>query len=210
ADALRERKRRLARRDAAAAHAHLDLDVDVELRAARRERRHAVRMVDADTDLRTLRERGKAGDLGGADHFVAHQHIADRADRDLALGDLRAFVRLGVGAHAHAATLHRVGHGAQVALEGVELDNQRGSIDLLEVLPDGGRGADHARAGRRCRDANQTSAIVTIATSTSAKRFTRAQPAVVMVAPEVNEDTSMTRKMTWSFAPCAFARSSGR
>src|SRR5207237_9107562 len=163
-----------------------------------------------------------------ADDLVADEHIVDAAvderfglrhllaarahgaQRELALGDLRALVRLRMRPHAHLLTLHRVGQRAQVALEGVELDEERRRIDVLDALPDAGRRAHHAVAARRCCTANQTRATATIATSGSAKRFTRSQPADVTVAPEVKEETSIMMKIAWSFAPCAFARSSDR
>src|SRR5207248_2009977 len=118
--------------------------------------------------------------------------------------------RLGVRAHAHAAALHRVGHRVQVALDGIEINDQRRRVDVRDALSDGCRRAHHAAATRRCCNANQASAIATIATSGRAKRLTRSQPAVVTVAPEVKDETSIMMKIAWSFAPCALARSSGR
>ena len=217
-------------RDAAAAHADFELDVDIELRPARLERREVVRMIDADPDMRALREGGEARDLRRADHFVADQHIgdaaldqcfglgdllaahADGAVLELALRDLGALVCLGVRPHAHRAALHRFRKCAQIALEGVELEHERRGVDLLDALAHLGRRPVHAAAVLRERScaANQTRATATIAISGSANRLTRSQPAVVTATPELNEETSIIRKIAWSFAPCALARSSGR
>ncbi len=49
-----------------------------------------------------------------------------------------------------------------------------------------------------------------MATSGSAKRLTRSQPAVVTVMPEVKEEIAIMMKIACSFVPCALARSSGR
>src|SRR5256885_9776017 len=226
----RQRQDRLARRHAAAAHADLELDIRVELGAARGERSDLVGVVDAYAQARAARERGKPLDLLRADHLVAHQHIGDAAlhhrlrfahllaadadgtHGDLALGDLGTLVRLGVGAHAHRPAFQRIGERTQVALERVEVDEERGRVDLVHSLPYGGRRAHHAAAVRRVRwwKANHRSAATTTAMSGSARRLTRVQPALVTVRPELKEETAIMMKIDWSIAPCALARSSGR
>jgi len=69
---------------------------------------------------------------------LARHHL-----RHLALRDFGALVRLGVRAYAHAVAAHRVRERTQVLLEGVELEDQRGRLDLLQALPDL-RGRPHA------------------------------------------------------------------
>lgn len=137
----------------------------------------------------------------GFAHFLAAH--ADRAGRDLPLGDLRALVRLGVGAHAHPVG-YRVVQGLEVLLEGVEIEDQRRGIDLLDALAYRSRRTlGHTTAAFRARScsANQTMAAATSATSGSAMRFTRSQPAVVTVMPEAKDEMAIMMKMAWSFAP---------
>ena len=61
-------------------------------------------------------------DLGHAD--------ADGAGRHLAQRDLRALVRLGVGAELLAGGLHVGGHLPDIALEAIEVEQQRGGRQL--------------------------------------------------------------------------------
>jgi Protein of unknown function (DUF3050) len=65
-------------------------------------------------------------------HFIyyidRHTH-ADRAQFHLLQRDDRAFMGLGVRPHVDAASGDAVGQAAQVALERVEIDHQRGSLD---------------------------------------------------------------------------------
>ena len=148
-----EGERGLPGRDAAAAHADLDLDVHVEARPGRGDLPEVFEVVDADAESRALGERGQACDLRRAHDLVAHEDVvhaafdqrlgfrdllaahAHRAGGNLALCDLRAFVGLGVGPHAHPA-----GDGLrqriEVALERVELEDQGRRVDLLDALPD--------------------------------------------------------------------------
>ena len=62
-------------------------------------------------------------DLGAAD--------ADRAGLDLALGDIRALVRLGVRAQLQASGPREIGHARDVAGEGVEIDHQRRGVQAV-------------------------------------------------------------------------------
>jgi hypothetical protein len=120
-------------------------------------------------------------------------------------------VGLGVRPHPHLAR-HGLLERLQVALEGVEVENQRRGVDLFEALTDRGRRSlAHAAAlsvpltKREPDERRRTSAI-----SGSAMRLTRSQPALVTVIPDVNEEITIMMKIVWSLAPCALARSSGR
>jgi len=56
-------------------------------------------------------------------------------------------VALRVRAQAHAATLHRVRHAQEVALERIQIENERGRIDFVEGDSDrGGRSERHGAA----------------------------------------------------------------
>ncbi len=66
-------------------------------------------------------------DLGLGDLLAAH---ADRAPRDLLGRNDRRFVGLGVRAQPNAEPAHRCSHRVEIALEGVEVDDQRRCVDL--------------------------------------------------------------------------------
>ena len=114
--------------------------------------------VEAQRDRRILCERGKAAQLAITDDLVAHQDVlhaaahqrfrladllhalADRAVRDLAQRDRRRLVGLGMRAHAHAGRARKLGHFRDVAIERVEIDDQRRRIDVCDRSTDlGGR-----------------------------------------------------------------------
>src|SRR5690606_1755696 len=188
-------------------------------------------VVDAHAQAGFASERGEPRDLRRADHLVADQHVADPAlDERLGLGhllaahahgagselpprDLGALVGLGMGPDPDVAALERCLQGFDIALEGVELEDQRGRIDLVEALPHlGGRSLAHSAAARpaRLRTAYQTMEMPTSAMRGSASRFTCSHPPLVTVRPALKEEIAIMMKIAWSFAPCAFARSSGR
>ena len=162
-DLLREAERWLARLDAATVAAHVDLDIDRQRdpRLARRrvERAHLSCIVDADPNPGIMGERGEPPQFLPADDLVGDQHVLDAAiDQRLGLADLlnahadraqfhlfqrndRALVGLGVRPQVGAAAGDAVGQAAQIALERIEIDHQRGGVDLVEGRADVGRRA---------------------------------------------------------------------
>src|SRR2546423_385616 len=112
----------------------------------------------------TLRQRREARQFRLADDLVRYEHItdaavdqrlrfrdllaadADRAMGDLALGDLRTLVRLRMRAHAHRTAFHRAGERAQIALESIQLEDQRRRVDVLDAIAYLRRGLVHAAA----------------------------------------------------------------
>ncbi len=101
-------------------------------------------------------------ELRRSDHFVADQDVADAAiDHDLGLGylltanadgaggdlhigDRGALVGLGVRPQPKPGSRDALLHAADVALERIELDQQRGRIDLGDVRTNSGRRRYHA------------------------------------------------------------------
>ena len=158
---FREPHRRLAGRDAAAPAADIDLDEHVEhdIVAGGRLGRlaDAVEMIDAEPDLRFPSQFRQPVELGRARDLVADQHVADAAfDQnfrlrdllaaladgamgDLAQRDLGALMGLGMGPQPDAVPLRIGGHGDEVALEGVEIEDQGRRVDLGETLAGLGR-----------------------------------------------------------------------
>ena len=120
-------------------------------------------IVDEHADRRLLRERREARELGGADDLVGDEHVADaRGDErlrladflaadaggpalDLQLGDRGALVRLRVRAQRDARAVRRVRHQVEVALEGVEVDDERGRVDVVDGVADAGGDSLHDR-----------------------------------------------------------------
>ena len=79
--------------------------------------------------------------LGLADLLHAH---ADGAERDLLQGDDRAFVGLGMRPRPDPGAGDTLGQAAQIALEGVEIDDEGRGVDLVEGHADlGGRAGRH-------------------------------------------------------------------
>ena len=105
-------------------------------------RRHTRRPCDA-------RQRAKARQLRRADDLVADQDVgdaapgerlglrhllyavADRATRHLQPGDDRRFVRLRVRPQLHPGRRQQLRHVVEVGLERVQIDQQRGRVDLV-------------------------------------------------------------------------------
>ena len=166
-DVAGEAQRRLARLDPAAVAAHVDLDIDRQgdagLAGSRLQRGDLPRIVGADPDPRQMGEGGQPAQFLPADDLVGDEHVpdaaldhrlgladllnahADRAERDLLQGDDRAFVGLGVRPHPDTAAGDPLRQAAQIALEGVEIDDQRRGVDLVEGHADLGRGAGSHR-----------------------------------------------------------------
>jgi hypothetical protein len=146
-------QRGLARLHAGAPAAHLHVHENIEhlARAAHRRRQLAdvlgivhhrqrlgvlVEHFQESSDL--LRPHHLGGDeeipdaRGG--HHLRLAHLghadADRARRDLPARDLRALVGLGVRADLLAHRLHMGGHLLEIALETIEIEEQRGSGKL--------------------------------------------------------------------------------
>ena len=92
--------------------------------------------------------------LGLADLLHAH---ADRAELDLLQRDDRAFVGLGVRPQPDAGAGDALGQAAQIALERVEIDDQRRGVDLVERHADlGGRAGGHRRSPQVRAEAGAT------------------------------------------------------
>ena len=161
-DAARKRGRILARPDAAALHADVDLDqgaqFDAEILRHPRGRIDLLGRVEAERDRRILRERGKAAQLAITDNLIADQDVlhaaahqrfrladllhalADRAVRDLPQRNGGRFVRLGMRTDANAGRAGKLRHFRDVAVEGVEVDDERRRIDVCDRSTDlGGR-----------------------------------------------------------------------
>src|SRR5262249_4111367 len=125
------------------------------------------RIVGEHRNLGLAREPRQPGDLLHPHDLVRHQHVgdaardqrlglahllrahADRARRDLPLRDLGALVALRVRAQSRRALLHHLRHACDVALERVQVDDERRRVDLFE-------GDSEARGG----DARHGAAIL--------------------------------------------------
>ena len=100
--------------------------------------------------IEILRELGHAAQLRGGDDLVADVEVvhAQRGE-DFGLGellhavadgtgllqqqrDVGALVQLGVGTPAHAVLAREVGHALDVAVHGVEVDDERRGLDLID------------------------------------------------------------------------------
>ena len=160
-DRFREPDGAFAGRDAAAPAADIDLDIDVErdILAGCRLRRlaHAVGVIDAQAHAGAAGQPGQPVELGGARDLVGHQHVADAArDQDfglrdllaalphrpvcdLAQGDLGALMGLRMGPKPDAVRLGEGCHGNEVALEGIEIEDEGRRFDFGEALAGLGR-----------------------------------------------------------------------
>ncbi len=180
-DAFGQGEGRRARLDAAAIAADIDLDKHVDCDAVG-DRRLAQRfdmrdIVDADGDARLAREGREPGAFARPGDLVADQHVgdaalhhrlgladllaahADRTERHLAARDDRRFMRLGMRPQADAHLLRAVGQPRQIALEGIEIEQQSRGLDLGEAHADFGGGRnDHMGAPTRRAD-NPAAAI---------------------------------------------------
>ena len=102
-----------------------------------------------------------------ADDFVADQHVAHAAadqrfgladllaalahgaGRDLHQRDRRALVRLRMRTQAHAGGPRELGHPLHVALQRVEIDDQRRRVDVVDRRADAGGNDVHRKAVQR-------------------------------------------------------------
>ena len=167
-DVRRQYRRGFAGRHAATCHADIDfnqgVEYDTDFTCGARGRVDLFGRVEAQADAGIAREGRETAQLVRADHLVAHQHIAhtathqrfgltyflaalaDGAGGDLLHGDYRALVGLGMRAQPHARGAGEVGKLRQVGLESVQVDNQRGGVDLVERRADGCRWIVHLQA----------------------------------------------------------------
>ena len=154
-DAARESPRPLARRDAAALHADVDLDQPAELDAeVLRDARGGVDLLGASRS--TARSSHPAASAASRRNLRSPTtwlltrmsftpprtsasasptfctHWPDGAVRDLPQRDRGRFVRLGVRAHAHAGRARELGHLRDVAVERVEVDDERRRVDVCD------------------------------------------------------------------------------
>ena len=75
------------------------------------------------------------------------KRLADRAQRDLLLGDLRTFVTLRMRTQFDRQALERIRQALQIALERVEIEQQAGRVDFGQRHADrGGRTKTHLAA----------------------------------------------------------------
>ncbi len=164
-DHLRDRHGRRARRGAAAMRADVDLDEDVDRHTGGPRRRADVPdgsgIVGEHADLRPRRHRCEARELPLADDLVGDEHVAnaggdeglgladflaadaDRAALDLGMRDVRALVRLRVRAQRNAGAAHGVRHQVEVALERVQVDDERRGVDVVDRVAGTGGKALH-------------------------------------------------------------------
>ena len=153
------------RRHPAAPAADVDLDQhvdsDARLRRGRLDLGDVVDVVRADADLGLAGQRRQPLELGGAGDLVGDEHVAnaagdhhlglrhllaahpDGAERHLPRGNVGRLVRLGMRPQANAGTLGEVRHALEIALERVEIDQQRRRVDR------GQRRADLRQGGER-------------------------------------------------------------
>jgi len=139
------------RAGAPAPHVHVDQDVEHEAGLGHRIAHllHVVPVVHDHERLRLTPEHPEqAADLLGADHLGGDQEVphprrghhlrladlghahADRPGRDLTAGNLRALVGLGVGTELLASGRDVGRHLLDVALEAIEVEQQRGGRNL--------------------------------------------------------------------------------
>ncbi len=121
------------------------------------------RVVGEHTDRRSPRKAREARELGRRDDFVGDENVAnagldkrsglvhflatdtDCAVRNLLLGDVRTFVRLGVWPECQAGSAHRIGHELEIALEGVQVDDECRRVDGRNRIPGPGWHPLHGR-----------------------------------------------------------------
>ncbi len=134
------------------ARVHLQTHVETEARVGehRAQRGRARDAVDAHGQARALVQRQQASALVGTDHGIGHEQVVEagrgeglglrhfghgqpaRPGQKLQAGDVGALVRLGVRAQAHAGAARGRGHARDVALEHLEVHQDRGRLELVE------------------------------------------------------------------------------
>jgi hypothetical protein len=103
------------------------------------------------------REVRRADDLVGDEHVAnARFHEcfgfayllaadADRPALDLLLRDIGTFVRLRVRTECNAGPARRMGHQVEVSLEGIEVDHERGCVNVVNGVADASGNSLHGR-----------------------------------------------------------------
>ena len=107
------------------------------------------RVIHTNRHFRDARKGCKAGQFAWADHLIAHQNIrntapgqrlgfrhllhalAHRAARHLQLGDDAGLMRLGMRPKLRPRRRQQRRHGIQVMFESIQINHQRGGIDIL-------------------------------------------------------------------------------
>ena len=140
----------------AATPSHIHFHIDVDDHSSRRcnpgKIAHRGRGISQHTDSRPRCKRNQTFEFGGAHHLVGDQYVthpgfnenrglahflaADphRTERHLPQRDLGCLVTFGVGTQPHTTASKRIGHALQIALEGVEVEQQRGRINICQAI----------------------------------------------------------------------------
>ena len=166
-----QRQRLIARRHAAARHPDVDLHqyVDADAGADGRcaDLCHVMRIVHADPDLCLAGHGCQPGNLPAADNLVAHENIGypglhqrlrfahllaarpHGPQRHLPSHDRRALVGFRMRAELDTRGCDAAGHGVEIALESVHLDEEGRRVDVGERHAGlGGRGRGHGGTWR--------------------------------------------------------------
>ncbi len=165
-------------------------------------------MIGAQGNLGDVRQRRQPRQLGRAHHLVAHQDVgdaapgqrlglrhflhalADRAARDLKLRDHWGFVGLGMGAQPCPGRRQQPHHAIQIMVEGIEIDQQGGGIDL--ILAHAGLGGRRLQHGKRPFLGESPPCI-------PLPRAIKRPPALRRVSR-----AARARRAGWSFRPCSW------
>jgi hypothetical protein len=143
-----------ARQDAAAVHADVDLDergkTHARVLGCRLEGRDADLGVDAECRRADAAEGGKTGKLPRAGHLVAYENVSnstpgqdlrfrhllhaltDGAAGHLEVGDDRRFMGLRMRSKLDAGLARERRHKVKIPLEGVEVDEKGGRVNLVD------------------------------------------------------------------------------
>jgi hypothetical protein len=143
----------------------IDLDIDVDRRACGHRGGEAVDAdgrVDRDAHTDAFGQFSESGQLRRGHDFVGDEDVVDALGRErdrlvdllhahpdgsrrpLQSRDGRAFVRLGMRSKPQSRRFRVGRHGGDVALEGIEVDDERRRVDRVDGVADtGGRCARH-------------------------------------------------------------------
>jgi hypothetical protein len=118
-------------------------------------------IIDADRDSRAARECSHAIDFDLAGNLVADEDVAyssvhhdfsfgdlltantNRAGCNLHVGNCRAFVRLGMRPQVDVRSRSPLLHPTDVSLQGIQVDQQRRSVDFGYMRANRGRSGNH-------------------------------------------------------------------
>src|SRR5262249_57437176 len=119
---------------------------------------HGCALFLAERDRRILRQRDKSAQLAITDDLIAHKAVLHAAAyqglcladllyaltcsalRDLPQRDGNRFVGLGKRTHANPCRARKLGHSRNVAIQRVEVDDERRGVDVIDGSTDlGGR-----------------------------------------------------------------------